>query len=1096
MAVNVHSGADAAIALARLWLENNPDHVMALSDIANGYGSVRRKVVGDQLRSSDVMKCLAPTWAFLYGDRINKIILTLPSGELCILNMYEGVLQGCVFAACAFTSTGNKSRDYINTKYGHANTTTTATDTATTTTTTSTTTTTTTTTSTTTNDNDEDDTTTTSASQPAASTTSVTRDALFDEYIDDQKFLGETSTVVNMMIDSISADMLQGKKPCTKKLVIASHSRATLNSPEWNRLLTFMATALNVDESDVGLVRAYLGTDGNDGEGTKFLGCPFGNVAYRQKYVRAKVARAKECVYAIESMKIQERFQLLRFCITSKLDYHARNNDPEVTKDAFDDFDDFLVGKDGRLWLWLEEATTLLTPTMYNQVRESIWAPISSGGLGIRSAARVAEYAHASALGDVLQTTYADAAGMELMLKQQFVQEGGDIGNGGKCSGLLSPPQAATPTTTTYSGTLNTTTKLHNILTHLNDNYSGSPPPLIDPQLPQPANLPQPADQPDTDETPIPVPAPFAKNVADFLNNHKTQFIRCREQESNQKRVGKHVSTFHLRRMIQTLTEPHQVLRMYSQMQKGAMRAIVEMPTSTQLSMSDDEFRFTARECVGLAPEPRMKHLDANIPCLCGAKIYDTWHVRQCMECGARRHTHDKQVDVMYNFACDMLPGATVLSDAMLAGYFDDVIDGKHPDLLINLNDGTKPVVIDYTTAEISINFLGPLGAAKAGEARKNRNKDYLRCAKKHGLEYYGVSMEPSGAPGPGMKRWLKWILKQSTIAQQQQDDDDDARGNTPRRGAPQYHDDVDPVKAMDDFTKDPLNIREQDHSTWQQPTRFQYWLAYLSINLARARYKQINSILHHNERVLQAAMLPRGNEDRLTMDLEHHIFRLRKQVLKHIMEGQSGPPLAPRLIPLKDAIKQEVATAYNETRQTMEDFFAKAFLKRHADTSNALDRHAHLHNLQQAYTVPSSPTETADTDVKPNPSAPPPATSFTPSTPITTDTTATAATAEEPTLTLHDLSPGQETRSPSPPHASPPSDSAAAFTVGGRCGSSSPPSSLRSRTNEVERGDGTNSNLPKFIEQATSLIYDAVGYSREDGMPSTTDTTGPKADD
>ena len=76
-----------------------------------------------------------------------------------------------------------------------------------------------------------------------------------------------------------------------------------------------------------------------------------------------------------------------------------------------------------------------------------------------------------------------------------------------------------------------------------------------------------------------------------------------------------------------------------------------------------------------------MKHLGANIPCLCGAKIYDTWHVRQCMECGARRHTHDKQVDVMYNFACDMLPGATVLSDAMLAGYFDDVIDGKHPDL-------------------------------------------------------------------------------------------------------------------------------------------------------------------------------------------------------------------------------------------------------------------------------------------------------------------------------------------------------------------------------------------------------------------------------
>jgi hypothetical protein len=53
----------------------------------------------------------------------------------------------------------------------------------------------------------------------------------------------------------------------------------------------------------------------------------------------------------------------------------------------------------------------------------------------------------------------------------------------------------------------------------------------------------------------------------------------------------------------------------------------------------------------------------------------------------------------------------------------------QHPDMMIEWGDGRPATIIDFTTAEYDSSNVEPLGAARAGERRKDKHMPYVRMA-------------------------------------------------------------------------------------------------------------------------------------------------------------------------------------------------------------------------------------------------------------------------------------------------------------------------------------------------------------------------------
>ena len=771
----------------------------------------------------------------------------LTNGKSLIIICYQSMLQGCPFAMFGFTVIGTAGRTNVN------------------------------------------------ANQHSADGTSGQDDirSVMSEYVDDQEFKGTATAVANMMIDSVTSDLSIGRTPCLEKMTIASKSRTTLASTEWDRLEETLSTILAVPRNTVNIERAYIGEDGGIDDGYVKLGCAHGNIHYRRAYVQKKADSAIESIKMMTHLTLQERFILVRFCSIARMEFHARINEPSVTNATMIAFDDFISGADGIVWKWLDVDYGQLTAEEQIMVKETVYAPIGYGGQGLRSMERVSEYAFVSAMGDALQTPYAKATGLEGLLKTQYVEEGGHL-TSGSCNGDIRT--SPTNPNTTVS---NTITTIANMLHHLNTKYANVPNRLINPAT---SPLVDDDNEDETTTTTAPTSTPIPESLESFLNNH-TFYYQASGGDSSQKKSGRIVNRAAFLQMTDTITDPNQILRIASQAQTGAMTCTVAFPSGPLTTFNNDDYRATVRERLGLTMDPRMDQLDGEINCVCGPHTsYNRWHIPTCMAMGHRRANHDRLVRALTAMALDLLPTATVYTDNQLIQHFDDTMGSSHPDLMIDLNDGTRPIIVDFTTGELSTKFPGTFGATNAGEDRKNRIKKYQDAARDHNLVYYGISISSTGAYGAGMKRFLKYIHTHHLIAARRSITAGDSRHDGDFPALPDYED-LTAAAAITDFTTNPYFEREQDHSTWHQPSRFQYHLQVIDCEYAKGRVAQITGILNHNDKVLRAAIMPRGAPERLSLNAEHHISR----IIAHVRtQTHTDMQRQPRLFSLYHADRTE----------------------------------------------------------------------------------------------------------------------------------------------------------------------------------------------
>lgn len=65
----------------------------------------------------------------------------------------------------------------------------------------------------------------------------------------------------------------------------------------------------------------------------------------------------------------------------------------------------------------------------------------------------------------------------------------------------------------------------------------------------------------------------------------------------------------------------------------------------------------------------------------------------------------------------DLLPHAVIYNDTHLATMFNGISGRHHPDLVIDVRDGSpgsKPLLIDFATAGLPAKVPGPFGATDA----------------------------------------------------------------------------------------------------------------------------------------------------------------------------------------------------------------------------------------------------------------------------------------------------------------------------------------------------------------------------------------------
>jgi hypothetical protein len=882
-AVNTKSGAEVTVLLTRLWLERNVDDAVLLSDIQNGYGSVRRKVVGERIREH--LPGLTNTWSFLYGDRTNKVVITLPDGTKTTLDMSDGLLQGCPFAAFAFVLTGVHSRTTVNAAYDPTHT-------------------------------------------PGRATNPLDRKALMVEYIDDQTFLGDPTDLVEMFIQATTIDKENGKLPSLKKIIVASANRTTLAHPAWDTLERFVNSHL-VPAPPLGepsappftLPRQYLGEDVAPQEqattnGIVQLGAAFGCTAFTKAHVQGKIDAAVRTVKAISIAPLQDRLQLLRFCAVSKVDYCARTNPPAACHEALEEFDQTLVGQSGVLWEWLgtsapesEEAKTAVV---------CLQASNTNGGIGIRSARRLAEYAYEASVGDSVRTVLGAHVGMREMLVETVLENGGQLDAVGRISREPTIPPSAP-----HELPLSTPTALvvHHILADLNATYN------------TPAPLGSSDEGPDSDAPAAPDPppappktAPWPSNVSEFLNAlefyHNPHF---NDGETAQRRAGRHINQRVLQQHIDhNVNDEMQTIRMLSQAQRGAGRCTATTSTDDNTSLTDAEFRFAVLDRIGLPPLPQIRRFLGTETCpFCpsGAVPITPSHVAKCMGLAGRLNTHDKIVATLLHMCKDLLPHATIYSDKQLINMFPS-IGLQHPDMMIEWGDGRPATIVDFTTAEYDSSNVEPLGAARAGERRKDKHMPYVRMAAAENINYIGISMEPSGAPGPNFQSFLSTIY---------------AAAKREDPGSPE-----DGISALGDFTTNPHVNRAQYTPNWILPNRYAYWLTALDAAMCKGRWRAQQGYVREYYKIQAAAPLDGQAHQRLDCDGSASIARMRQR--RHIAARTPQPASTPTTIMVQNWFAANHPTGSTAT----------------ADANNvtAATHSTHHINVDAVHTAVSAPSE------------------------------------------------------------------------------------------------------------------------------------------
>jgi hypothetical protein len=318
------------------------------------------------------------------------------------------------------------------------------------------------------------------------------------------------------------------------------------------------------------------------------------------------------------------------------------------------------------------------------------------------------------------------------------------------------------------------------------------------------------------------ISTPWPPNMTEYLNASAYYHdINRNDGESAQRRAGRHINRHVFQQHIDNvIDDEHHTIRLISQAQRGAGRSTAVSPSDDNTSLNNDEFRFAVLERIGIHPFAQFHQFNGTEPCpFCptGSATITPSHVAKCMGLGSRLYTHDKVVAILLQMCKDLLPHATLYSDKQLRGMFP-TIGGQHPDLMIEWNDGRRPLILDFTTVEYDTTLPGPLAAAAAGERRKDNHMPYVRMAEHEQLRYVGIAMEPSGAPGPNFQSVL------GTIYAAAKHEDPGA----PSEGIP----------ALADFTTVPHVTRAQYTPNWILPNRFKYWLTALDAACCKGRYR------------------------------------------------------------------------------------------------------------------------------------------------------------------------------------------------------------------------------------------------------------------